>query len=102
MKIFAISLLLTLVFELIFAFLFGLRKKDLLLVFLVNIMTNPAAVLCNYLLGGGFWILVMIETVVIIWEGCYYKKYGMSIRHPFLLSVISNIVSYLMGYLLSH
>jgi hypothetical protein len=41
-------LLLTIAFELPFAWLWGAKNKDLLVVLLMNIMTNPLVVMWHY------------------------------------------------------
>ncbi|MCL2151945.1 MAG: hypothetical protein FWH57_03130 [Oscillospiraceae bacterium] len=101
----AISLALTLVLESGFFFLTGKRnKKDLMLVSLVNIITNPVVVL-------SYWLIVMyadIEPVIVliplelfamIIEGCYYKKYGQSFKRPYFFSIAANVFSFAAGLL---
>ena len=105
----ALSLGLTLILELLGAFLFGFRqKRDLALVTLVNILTNPLIVLiCNlYLIASGipipwYWILPL-EVLAVLTEGFIYHK-GLSHRpiHPLFLSLILNGISYIGGLLLS-
>ena len=94
---FSVSLFLTLLLELPVSFLFRVRGKDLLLVFLVNVLTNPAAVLLSTLSGDGFFAQIAVETVVILVEGWYYRRYGGAIRQPYLCAVCCNIFSYGMG-----
>ena len=98
-----ISLLLTLIFETGFFLLTGKRnKKDLLLVVMVNILTNPIVVL-SYWLVSLFtnWntdiIAVLLEIFAVLTEGYYYKKYSHSIKRPYLLSAAANIFSYGIG-----
>lgn len=107
--IFGMSLLLTLIFEMAVAYLFRISdKKGMLLVVLVNVLTNPVAVFIN-LCGTGFawWdklCQVPIEIVVIIIEAWIYylfsKKEEWNIARPVLLSVCANIFSYGMGCLI--
>ena len=99
---FLMSLVLTLLLELSAACLFKIKGKDLLLVTLVNILTNPAAVLLSLLFGNQRAIQFIIEAVVILTEGCYYKKYGKEIRRAFLFSGVANILSYSMGKLINY
>lgn len=94
---FCLSLLLTLLIEGVAARCLHIRKKDLLLVVLVNILTNPAAVLFSMLFGDKKAVQLLLETVVILVEGWYYKKYGKEIRHGYVLSMILNGISYGMG-----
>lgn len=105
----ALSLGLTLLLEIPVAFLLGVRRKeDLLLVGLVNILTNPIVVLiCNlFLLSTASpppWFLILpLELFAVLTEGFVYQK-GLSYRrvHPFLLSLILNGISYFGGLLLS-
>lgn len=97
---FFLSLFLTLLFELFVAAIFRVRGKDLLLVILVNVLTNPAAVLFSVLAGNRKMIQLFIEAVVILTEGCYYKKYSGRIKNGFWLSAVANVVSYGLGLLL--
>ena len=110
LKMFGISLILTLVIELPAAFLLGVRKKqDLLIVFLVNVLTNPAAVflcLCarSYLTEGYIIAELFVEVLVVVTEGLIYRGFsvkGKRIRQPFLLSFILNAASYLMGVVIN-
>lgn len=95
-----ISLLLTLVTEFPVAFLFQAKGKDLLLVFLVNILTNPAVVLVSTLTGDRVSLQMILEGMAILAEGFYYNKYSTYIRKGFLCSFCCNLVSYGAGLLL--
>lgn len=96
-----ISLGLTLVLELIFALIFMIRnKKDLLLVCLVNVITNPVVVFLYYLAGGKrgpLLLLVLLEAGAVTVEALYYKAYGGKIRHPVLFAAGTNAFSFLTG-----
>lgn len=96
-----ISLGLTLGLELIFALIFMVRnKKDLLLVCLVNVITNPVVVFLYYLAGGRggpLLFLIALEVSAVIVEALYYRTYGGKIRHPVLLAVGANAFSFLLG-----
>lgn len=95
-----ISLLLTLVTEFPVAFLFQAKGKDLLLVFLVNILTNPVVVLVSTLTGDRVSLQMILEGMAILAEGFYYNKYSTYMRKGFLCSFCSNLVSYGAGLLL--
>ncbi len=101
-----ISLILTLTAELAFVFLIGIRRrKDVLLVVLVNIMTNPPTVILYHLLTGyagcsPLFITLALEAPVIYIEAVIYKKYGHSIRRPLLVSLFANLLSFATGYFL--
>jgi hypothetical protein len=104
-KIMAICLGITIVIEVIFAYLFKVRdKKDLLNIVLANIITNPVIVtvtiLINYKFGSTYYYisLVILEILVVIVEGLLYKKYLCFNKiNPFLLSMLLNILSYVSG-----
>jgi len=102
----ALSLTLTVALEAGFFLLVGKRdKKDLLLLLLVNVITNPVVVLSYWL--ATFYtrldtrvILIPLELFAVFTEGCYYKKYGRSFRRPFLFSVAANMFSFWSGVLI--
>ncbi|MBR4461463.1 MAG: hypothetical protein IKS51_02645 [Erysipelotrichaceae bacterium] len=99
-------LLLTILFEMIAAYILGLRtKKELLLTVLVNIITNPLLVyfslILMYHLGiktGTILTYVLLEPLVIYAEYLIYKN-CLSDRNCLFLSVILNLVSILGGLL---
>ena len=104
LKMFGVSLLLTLLIEWIFAFVWGLRrKKAFLLVTLVNIVTNPAAVLTYWLYGmyGGKVLSVVqigIEIVVVIVEALIFRSFAkeesFGLKRPVLFAVLVNVLSW--------
>lgn len=101
------SLSLTLLLEEGFAVLSGIRqRKDLLLVCLVNIMTNPVVVLC-YLLAISYtsWnpilVTIILEVSAFAVESMYYKAYAKTINHPFRFSALANLFSYSIGLIVS-
>ena len=102
----AISLGLTLVFETGFFLVTGKRnKKDLLLVILVNTLTNPVIVLLYWLAYfNANWnttiTKIPLEIFAVLTEGYLYKKYAQSIKRPFLFSLAANTVSFTMGILI--
>ena len=102
-----ISLALTIILEFLFALLYGIRnKKDLLLLVLVNILTNPPVVLGYYLLSyytlwNEFLIQIPLEILAVLAEAYYYKTYGKDFRHPLLFSLFANAFSFCMGILLN-
>ena len=105
---FLISFLLTLVLEYPIILLFRIqKKKDLLLVLLVNLLTNPAAVAITLFLQTCFslpWfpVQILLELAVIVTEGKLYDLYGRKMAHPFLLSLCANGFSYSLGLLLQY
>ena len=105
----ALSLALTLLLETGLGALLGLRKpKDLLLVVLVNVLTNPPVVLILSLVQlytqalPGWYVVLPLELAVVVLEGLLYRgRLDHQKWHPFLLSLILNGLSYLGGLLLS-
>ncbi len=93
---FALSLLLTLVFEGVIAFAWGVRKRDLLLFMLINVLTNPAAVLLHALFPG-WGVTAVLEAGVVLVEGALYQQLGYAVRRPWLFSLCANIFSFCMG-----
>jgi len=101
-----LSLMLTIGFEAGLFLLIGKRnKKDLLLLLLVNILTNPVVVLSYWLVAlytdwNLYIVLIPLELFAVLTEGYYYKKYGQSFKHPFLFSLAANAFSFGTGQLL--
>ena len=101
-----VSLTLTLLFEIGFFLLVGKRnKKDLLLLVMVNVLTNPIVV-SSYWLAIRYtnWSRVLITTPLelfaILTEGFCYKRYGQDFKRPYLFSIAANAFSYGAGVLL--
>lgn len=95
-EIFMFSLGLTLLLELPMAYLWGIRGRDLITVLAANVMTNPLAValhLCGL-------PQVPIELGVVIAEGFAYSLHFE--KRPWLLSLVSNALSWGIGLLLNH
>ena len=93
-KIFAISLGLTLLIELPIAYLWGLRKRALLTVLAANLMTNPLAV-ALHLMGIP---QIPIEIGVVLAEGAAYSLHFE--KRPWLLAIFSNAISWGIGLML--
>lgn len=92
-------LVMTLALEVPIAALWGLRRKDLLLCVMVNLLTNPLANLL-YLLFPMLWVPAVLECAVVAAEGIIYRKLGERIKRPLSLSVTANLVSFLLGTIL--
>lgn len=101
LKMFGISLGLTLVIELSIGYLMGMRKrKHILLMVLVNILTNPAAVLACWLGAAEIPVEIVVflaETGVYCW---FSKDESWDIKHPVLLALIANFISWTSGILI--
>lgn len=102
-----ISLALTLALELVFALACGIRRSgDLLLVVLVNLLTNPPTVLAYNLLKDAVsfslvYIILTLELAAVLVEGLCYKHCTKSIPRPYLFSLGANAFSYFSGLLIS-
>lgn len=96
------SLGLTLVFELAYAFLWGVGKKDLLLVAGMNVLTNPLVVLWNYGTSeAGVMIAVLLpEAAAIAVEAFLLIRFGKEVPRPVLLAVCINVFSFFLGLLI--
>ena len=97
---FLLSLGLTLVLELGFALTWGIRRRDLALCALVNLLTNPAVVLLHLLFP---WppVTLALEGAAVAVEALYYRRYGLRIRSPWLFSLAANGLSFCLGFLLN-
>lgn len=110
-EMFGVSLLLTLLIELNVAMLFQIPfGKNLLPVVLVNVLTNPVAVLFCWLWRmylpqiDDFWIQVPLEGIVIAVEFLIYRSFagsGWKCQKPFVFSAVANGASWLLGVLIS-
>ena len=98
LEMFSVSLILTFLLELPIVWCFGLRRwKEILLVILINILTNPAAVLLHWL---GIPQLPIESAVLIIEASIYYifsKDNNWNIPHPLILALTANAFSWLCG-----
>ncbi len=96
------SLLLTVSLELLFALLFKIRGRTLIIVILVNILTNPAAVvlfllLCRHFSFSALAVVPVLEAVAFLTEALIYKTRCRSIQHPFMFALGANLFSYICG-----
>ena len=99
----ALSLFLTLVFEEVFALLWGLRGwREWAIVALVNLLTNPAVVLL-YHLSTGLWsmnaifVTTVLECAAVVIEWRCYKSCSYQLKRPFLFALLANVISYTLG-----
>lgn len=94
---FLISLGLTLLFEVPFAYIWGLRSRhNITVAVLVNVLTNPVVVLLNALCMP----ILLLEAAAIAVEAVCYRSCGKEIHLPLLLACCANVFSYSMGLLL--
>jgi len=97
-----IALLLTLMLELVFALLWGLRRKQLFMVVLMNLLTNPAANLIYglallYTAVPQILLIVLLEAAVVTTETICCKGF---VSKPLLFTLLCNAFSYIIGILL--
>ena len=98
-------LILTIIIELVIAIILGVKyKKDMILVIIVNIITNPFVVSIPIFLYKlfGFKIeiisLIILEILTVLVEGIIYlKKLKYKSINPFILSLLLNLSSYMIG-----
>ena len=95
------SLVLTLVLETLFALVWGVRKKGLLIVALMNVLTNPAVVTLHFLcvnwLGWTVLPVVVLELAAMVVEGFCCRGV---VKRPWLFAVLVNLFSFTIGGLL--
>ena len=102
-------LICTIIIELFVGYILKVRnKKDQLNIILANIITNPIVVSVPVLMlvyyGYNFAIitLIILEIITVITEGYIYKKVlNYKSINPYLISLILNISSYLIGELIN-
>ena len=102
-------LLLTIVVEVLVAFLLGIRgKKNMVYVVLVNIITNPilnaSIVYLEYQYGRDVrnLSLAIFEVVAFLVEGwIYFRCLDYKKKNGFFVSFILNVSSYLMGTIIN-
>lgn len=97
-----ISLVFTIIIELIVSIFCGIRnKKDIMYIVLINIITNPTTEFINLLIKDSsfhYLIIVIIEIIVVIIEFIFYKKVLKTKDvNPLYLAIINNICSYAVG-----
>lgn len=101
--------IITVILEIFLAYLLKIRKKkDILNIILVNLITNPPFSLAIFLINM-FWgieayyaCLIILEITIILIEGRIYKKI---LSHQkiniYVLSLLLNLSSYLGGILIN-
>ena len=103
-----ISLLLTILIELSISTFLGIKtRNDIRIVILVNICTNPIVVyianILKLLNNNLLYILtvILLEIIVVFVEFRLYNKYLKNYKKSkFILSLVNNISSYMIGILL--
>lgn len=102
----ALSLLLTLLLEGLFALLWGLRGwREWAVLALVNLLTNPAVVLLYHLSTGlwgmnALWVTLILECSAVAVEWRCYKLCSDQLKRPFLFALLANTFSYGLGLII--
>ncbi len=105
-----VSLALTLVIELVAALVSGKRRKALLIVALVNVLTNPIVVLTvravpalSRLHAGELRVLIIaiMEALAFSVEALLYREWKQFFPHPWRFSLIVNGLSFLIGLIIN-
>lgn len=106
-RVLCMSLASTLVLEEGFGFMLGIRDRwDMVLIGLVNLLTNPAVVLLYYvngiyIKGNQTAVTILLEFTAVLAEGLCYKAAARGIRHLWVFAIGANLFSYTAGVVLS-
>ena len=97
-----ISLVFTIFIELVVSIFCGIRnKKDIMFIIIINIITNPITEFINLLIKDSslhYWVIIIIEIIVIIVEYLFFKKFLKEKNINLLyLAIINNLSSYIIG-----
>ncbi len=100
--------MLTIFSEVLLAIVLGIRKKkDIINIILVNILTNPLlvsiTVAINFYLGikARHTSLFLLEILAFLVEATIYKKVLENKKiNPYLLSLLLNVFSYIVGLII--
>lgn len=102
-------LLLTIAIEVFIGFLLEIKKrKDIITIIIVNVITNPIVVsvpiFIHYKYGHNYYLLslLLLEILTVLFEGLIYKlKFDYKRLNPFYISLLLNLSSYLIGELIN-
>ena len=109
-KLMVFCLTMTILLEGFFAILLGVRKKkDIINIVLVNIMTNPLLVSVSLTINALYGLnarhisMIVLELMAFLVESIIYKNV-LSFKkiNPFLLSLILNLFSFLIGVFINN
>lgn len=100
----------TIVIEIIFAIILKVKdKKDILNIFLVNVMTNPIVVSLPVFVNIRFGLfernitVIILEILTVFIEGKIFSKYLKFKKiNPYILSLILNLCSYIIGDIIKY
>lgn len=97
-----IGIVSTLIIELAIALICKVSKKDLPIVALANILTNPLVVLLFYSFRYQLpqtLLIIVLEISAVLAEWLIYK-HKTSIKRPALIALLANAISYSVGFLI--
>ncbi len=99
-----LSLILTLAIELVYALGWKVRGRDLWIIVLMNVITNPLVVLWNgFTIQEGYLISTLLpELAAVAAEAFFLKRFGKDISYPILLAVCINTFSYVLGCIINY
>ena len=103
-------LILTIIIEVIIGLILKIKnKKDILNIILANIITNPIVVSIPVYINIKFGLLerniclIILEILTLFVEGFIYKKVlNYKKINPYLISLILNMSSYLIGEIINY
>ena len=80
-------------------------RKEIALVILVNVLTNPIVVFTVYMMyiylpDAVRPVTAVMEILAVVTEALIYQKYSRNIRRPWLFSLFANAFSYGVGLLI--
>lgn len=109
-SILAKCLLYTIIIEILIAYLIKIRrKKDIINVILVNCITNPLVSSIPVYFNIRFGLiernisLIILEILTVLTEGYIYKRVlNYKKINPYLISIILNTTSYLIGEIINY
>lgn len=108
LKILAFNLSLVLLIELLAGYLLGVKTaKKIITTALINVITNPLAVLCLLsvtIISGDrpLWGVFIVEALVVLTEGFMFSKFNtFDKKNPYLISLILNIMSFTVGEIIN-
>ena len=98
----AVSLVLTLLLEGLFARIWGVKGvRDWEIIVLVNVVTNPIVVTLHHCVSSGVAFTALLEVSAVIAEWLAYRKWGKTTKPAFLFSLCANCFSYFSGVLIN-
>ncbi|MDD3401354.1 MAG: hypothetical protein PHT58_06985 [Eubacteriales bacterium] len=98
----ALSLGLTLIFELVYSICVGVRGRDVLLIVMMNVITNPVTVFLTLMFGYKYrWIEYPLEVGVVVVEWLLLRRFAVNVNKPFWLAVGLNLFSYGAGLIVT-